>query len=255
MFNKKLFVALGLAPLLFASTSQAAVITHYDIDFSAPTHTVGSAPTTGSGTDTPSSTTFGSTNVESSFNALSGESLVFNTSGNTEPCCFYDQIKLDLSAGYDNYQLSFDMAADAFVNTGSNNAFRVLFDTPQVRSLDFKNNGSIGVYHPFGPSSANTGSFTNDMLYNVMVDINLVTNLWDIKVNSLSIFSGAFTSTGGDINSIRFSFGAMTSGASTVHDSVGIDNIKLTSQVPVPATLALLVLGLLGLATSKRRKV
>lgn len=257
MNTKNILSILSSIPLLLASVAHATVITHYDIDFSAPTHTVGAAPSAGTGSDSPSSIVFGQPRVENGFNALAGDSLVFNTSGNTNLCCFYDQIELDLAAGYDNYQLSFDMAAESLANAQSNNIFRVFFDTPHVRTLSFLNNGNIGIHQP-GSISGELGSFDNDTLYRVLIDINLATSMWYINIDDVFAFASTFTTTGDDIDSVRFSYGLASGDSSSSHDNVGIDNILLTSRgigptttVPAPATLALFALGLMGLFASK----
>jgi hypothetical protein len=253
MFTKRLAAAFGAMVMLSVSMAQASVITHYDIDFSSPTHTAGSAPTVGGGSDTPSSIVFGQPTVEDSFGALAGQSLVFNTHGNTTPCCYYDQISLDLGLGYDNYQISFDLSSESYVNSGSNNNFAFLLDTPEVRSLNFKNNSEIGVFNPSG-DQGNIGSFFDGSLYHVLIDVDLNSNMWDVSLNGVSLYSGLFNSDSGDIDSLRFSYGTTYAGvASTSFDSVGVDNILVTSQVPEPASLALIGVGLLSLFGVKRR--
>jgi len=252
--KNKYAAALCATTLLGASSVQAAIITHYDIDFSSPTHTLGSVPATGPSSDTPSSVVFGQPVVESSLGALSDQALVFNTTGNTTPCCFYDQIELDLNAGYDNYQLSFDLSTDNYVDSGSTNNFAVLFDTPQVRRIDFENSGDVSTYQPFlGTSTIGTDVFDDNELLSMLVDIDLGLNTWDIFLNSSLLHSGFFDTSGSDIGSVRFSLGS----ASTTHfDSVGLDNILLTSRVgvPEPSTLMLLGAGLLGFSQLRKAR-
>ncbi len=249
MENKSI-LALGVVALLGASSAQAAIVTHYDIDFSSPTHSVGSAPTTDSGSNTPSSVVFGQPVVGNSLGALTDQPLVFNTTGNGG-CCSYDQIRLDVGAGYDNYQLSFNMSSENFVNTGANNRFTLLFDTPEVRNVYF-GNGDISIFQP--SISSTIGSFADGDLVSMLIDIDLVTNTWDIFQNGSLLHNGFFDTSGGDIESIRFSYGSTSS---TNFDSVGLDDILLTSQVatvPEPSVWMLMGLGLLGLMRLNKAK-
>ncbi len=171
----KVLTGVTIFQLLLAASAQAIPTTYYDIDFSTPTHNVGAAPTTGTGTDKVSSVVFGQPVVESSFGALSSESLVFNTTGNSQRCCYYDQIKLGLGKGSDRYQVLFDLSTENYVNTGSGNTFTLLFDTPEVRNIYFNNDGTIRYYNTYGPSGA-IGNFTDGSLLNMMIDVSLVAN-------------------------------------------------------------------------------
>lgn len=244
--ESKNILMLGLAALLLgASSAQAAIVTHYDIDFSSPVNTVGNAPATGLGSNTPSSVVFGQPLVGNSLGALTDQPLIFNTTGNSGGCCSYDQIRLAVGAGYDNYQLSFNLSTESFVNTGANNRLALLFDTPQVRNIYFGNDGNISTYQPSLPSQT-IGSFVDGELVSMLVDIDLVMNTWDIFQNGSLLYNGFFDTSGGDIGSIRFSYGSTSS---TGFDSVGLDDILLTSRVavPEPSMWMLMGLGLLGL--------
>ena len=241
-----------LYPLAICSVG-AVPVTYYDINFSSPTHTVGSAPTVGSGIDTPSSIVFGQPTVESSLGGLTDQALIFNTTGNSTTCCFYDQIELQMGFGSSHYQVSFDFSSENFVNTESGNTFTVLFDTPQVRNVYFNNSGSISYFNP-GAGSGTIGSFADNQMLNMLIDIDLVSSVWEIFANGSLLFSGMFTPSGDDIESIRFSFGGIDT---TTHDSVGIDNILVTNgetmAVPEPSSLLMLSLGLLGLLVFHRK--
>ncbi len=240
--------------LLGLGSAHAASITYYDVDFSAPTHTIGSSPTEGSSSDTISSIVFGQPVVESSFGALSSESLVFNTTGNTTPCCFYDQIELDLGKGSDQYRVSFDLSTSNYVNTGSGNTFTLLLDTPEVRNIHFNNDGTISYFIPFQGSGV-IGSFSDNSLLNMMVDVNLAASTWDISMNGSLLHSGVFSPSVNDINSLRFSFGGLST---TSFDSVGLDNIRVTNGedmtgVPEPRSSSLILLGLMGAVLGCRK--
>ncbi len=55
----------------------------------------------------------------------------------------------------------------------------------------------------------------------MLVDIDLVMNTWDIFQNGSLLYNGFFDTSGGDIESIRFSYGTTSS---TGFDSVGLDD-------------------------------
>ena len=239
-------------------SAHAEPMTYYDIDFSAPTHTVGRPPLERFSLNTISSVVFGEPLVESSFGALTSESLVFNTTGNT-PSFFYDQISLSLGRDSDRYQLSFDLSTDHFVSTGSSNRFALIFDTSQVRRIDFNNDGTISYDHPFQGSGV-IGSFSDNTLLSITVNVNIAARTWDILMNDNLLHSGIFFPSGGDIESLRFSFGSITSiSGSSTFDSVGLDNIQITNgeavaEVPEFISVKLLLFSLIGTALGCRRK-
>ncbi len=233
----KVFTITAAFCLLRFDSAHAVSMTYYDIGFSEPIHTVGSPPSEGSNPDTISNIVFGEPLVESSFGVLTNESLVFNTAGNT-PSFFYDQIKLDLANNSDRYRLSFDLSTNNFVNTGSTNTFTLLFDTPEVRSISFNNNGTIRYFHP-SEGSGIIGNFSDNTLLKMIVDVNLATSTWNIFMNNDLLHSGIFFPSTDDINSLRFSFGGINS---STFDSIGLDNLQITNgedlaTVPEPLTI------------------
>lgn len=242
------FLSAALVLAVVSAESQAAPVVLYDVNFEAPTHIVGNPPTTGSGPNTPSSIVFGAPVISNNFAALPGQSLVFNTTGNTTPCCFYDQIQFNLGNGYSNYNVAFDVSTSNYVNAGSGNTFALLFDTPTVQNLYFENNGTIRTFA--GGGSSVIGTFSDNTLLNMNVNVDLLASQWNISMNGTSLFTGTFNASGGDVFNMRYSFG----GAGTTNfDSVGLDNV-VVSAVPVPAAVWLLGSGLLGLIGVARRK-
>lgn len=259
MINQKASAFLAAVCLMASFSLKAAPITYYDIDFSAPTHTIGSAPRTGSTPDTVTSINFGNPSVQSSFGALDGAALVFNTLGNTTPCCYYDQISLRMGQGSTRYQFSFDLVSRNFVSSPARNDFAILFDTPQVRNLYFNNNGTVSVFNPSGSSfSSVIGSFNDNQLLSVMVDIDLILGTWDIFMNGTQLLSDFFRPSGDDIESVRFSFGNFYT---TTFDSIGIDNILITNgervepvMVAEPSSALLIAVSLFSLMSLRKRK-
>ncbi len=243
-----------LLVLCFAARAQAASVTLYDIDFGSPPHVVGSSVKVGSGTDTPSRINFGTPTVESSFGALTDQPLVFNPEADT-----YEQIQLNLGGGYDDYRVSFDLYAANL--SGSDYAFTLNFDTPQVQNFSFHGLGSMRTYSPKPdrtPSDSFVlGSFADNTLYHVSIDIDLLAGLWTIGIEDGPSMTHPFYSWGGDVDALRFNLSRWK--GSTPHDptvAVGLDNLLITtgSPVPEPSTALLLGMGVLLLSSCLRQR-
>ena len=239
--------AFCLNPLL----ANAGVITHYDIDFSSPAHTAGMAPSTGTDTNQVSSVVFGTPTVTNNFAGTANQSLHFNANTST-----YEQIRLDMGQGYDNYQVSFDFFSSNLA--GSDYAFTLLADTPQVRNFYF--HGSSGIrYWGSVDGYINGGQFANNTSYNVLLDYDLAQSTVSIWLNGGLMGTNLFTTSGDDIESLRFSLSPWIGGAGlNPYIDVGLDNILVTSRtpdtedVPEPNVLLLMFLGLSGLVSIRK---
>ncbi|MEW8627239.1 MAG: PEP-CTERM sorting domain-containing protein [Candidatus Thiodiazotropha sp.] len=246
---KKLLALLPIAGSLLLSpiSAQSSIITHYQIDFSSPTHSVGSGPSTGTGTDQVSSVIFGTPTVESSFGSSADQSLHFNANTST-----YEQIRLEMGQGYDNYQISFDFYSSNL--SESNYAFALLADTPTVRNFYFSGTTGVRYWAPF-VDPINGGSFADDTNYHVTLDYDLAVGSVSLWLNSGLLGSRSFTTTGDDIESFRFSLSPAMGGTGLDPSiNVNLDNILVTSRtanVPEPSTLLLFSLGLIGLSSAR----
>jgi hypothetical protein len=205
----------------------------YDITFSSPEHTVGHVPVTGSSPTRPSQIVFGAPIVSSSLGLLQNQPLVFNTTGN-RPSFYYDQIELIVGKNAAFYYVAFDVLTQNLI--GSTNQFKLLFDTPTVRNIVFRNNGTIYIQRPW--EHRVIGHFTENTLMHCEVYMDMIQKEWTIFVNNNQIHSGLFNPDE-DVRSIRFSLGLVTSGTSPDHTTnVGLDNIivadHVVSQAPPP---------------------
>ncbi len=246
---KKLIVSGCLFLSSFAA--QADLITLYDVDFSSPTHSLGSTPSIGPNSDQISGIIFGTPTVESTFAGNQDPSLHFNADTST-----YEQIRLNMGQGYDNYQLQFDFYSSNL--SDSNYAFTLLADTPQVRNFSF--HGTVGIYS-FAPfvQPIRGGSVQDDTTYHVMLDYNLVAGSMSVWLNNGLLGASEFSTSGDDIESFRFSLSPAMGGTGLDPSiSVNLDNILVTSRVtsvPEPSTLLLMSMGLIGVVSMRFRSV
>ena len=230
----------------------------YDVDFSAPTHTVGSLPATGSTatpSDTPSEIINGTPLVDAEFDGVSNQSLAFN-----RPRSRTEAIGFDLGLTANRYTLEFDVILTS-LNNPNTELFSVSFETPTEQSILFSND-SVDVFQPEPGGSTITGSigeYIDSTAFNVLVDIDLVASSWSIFLDQTLAHSGAFYAfdVGGaanDINRIRMSLFE----SEDVGDALAkVDNILIQANpepvgVPAPATLPLLLVGLMPLLVMRR---
>ncbi|MES9926820.1 MAG: PEP-CTERM sorting domain-containing protein [Candidatus Thiodiazotropha sp. 6PDIVS] len=246
---KKLIESIAVAGSLLLSplVSEAALITHYDIDFSSPTHTVGSAPSIGSASDQISRINFGTPTVESTFAGLSDPSLHFNANTST-----YEQIQLDMGQGYDNYQINFDFFSSNL--NESNYAFTLHADTPQVRNLSFNGRAGVRYFAPF-VQPINAGDFADTTSYHVTLEYDLAVGSMSFWLNNGLMGTRSFSTSGEDIESFRFSLSPALGGTGLDPSiNVNLDNVLVTSRttdVPEPSTHLLFFLGFIGLASMR----
>ena len=192
---------------------------------------------------------------------FSTRSLAFNTSGNTNLCCYYDQITYEIgseNSPYKAFNISFDIYTDSLI--GSNNQFTILFDTPTVRNLIFTNEGNIEL-HPGWDSQQLLTTYNENESMHIDMMFDIGSNIWDVSLNDIVIYSSYIDNVSNPylqpaeyLRSIRFSQGLESSLNSPSHNAtVYLDNVMISS-VPVPAAVWLFGSGLIGLAGIARRK-
>jgi hypothetical protein len=219
------------------------------VDFSSPTHSIGSRPSTGSESDQISRVIFGAPTIEDTFAENQDQSLHFNANQNT-----YEQILLYMGQGYDNYQLEFDFYSSNL--SDSEYLFSLIADTPYVRSLNFSGTTGIYFWAPF-VEQIDGRDLLDNTAYHVKLDYDLSASSVSLWLNDGLLGSTDFLSDSGDIESFRFSLSPAIGGAGldpTI--AVNLDNILVTSRtasVPEPSTLMLLSLGLIGAFSVRMR--
>lgn len=247
MLNNKLICMVFF--MGFSCTTFATSIEHYNIDFNAPTNVAGQKPTVGNSSDKISRVVFGDPIVQDGFGSFSDQSLVFNTNVNT-----YEQIKLDLGRGHDNYKISFDIETQNLV--GSDYSFNMIADTPTVQTMSFHGTGNIKTYNPYTSfSGGKIGGFNDDDFMHVDIYIDLIENTWTIDTGVWPSFVTDFYASENDIKSLRFNLSPWRGGSDLDPSiSIGLDNIIVTSEVPEPTSPLMISIGLIGLAFFIRKR-
>lgn len=250
MKRNTLFLLLALFLLFLPVFTKADIL--YNIDFSSPTHTVGSQMTTGEGPpprNTPTQSTFGDQIVRDSFGTLTQQPVELIPDDSEYIPHPYSQFRLDLefTEHYPVYRLDFDVYLENFI-AGSDDNFDVVFDTPSVVRLDLNSNGDI-VENGYltSPSGTIVGSFDFGQTVSISAIVDLEDNVWSIYSDSNHLWTGQFFHTSqahpeptGIIESIRFNLRDDTD--FTNMPACAVDNIQVTG-LPEPATLLLLGFG------------
>jgi len=232
---------------------------YYDINFSSPTHTVGAAVSVGSGPNVVSGINSGTPTVVSSYDHLLNQPLRMDMTGNG-PSYYYDQFELTLPAPF-TPSLRVDFDFDSMGLVGSPAQFAMFFDTPTIRRLDFRNDGTIGLlvrgatgyYFP-----RTIGNFSDHTAYHFAVTVDQTNETWGVYQNGVLLGKDIWTADNG-IHDIRFSYGLYEYTSSPDGSSVGIDNIVISgpqhsSAVPEPSTYGAMGAVILLCAAAFRRK-
>lgn len=208
-------ISLALPGLLVAE--EDALL--YDIDFSAPTHTLNATPATGFAKDRVSKVVFGSPTVVQEFGPLKDRPLLFR--GRAK----YDQIRLDLPEGTTSCRVAFDVATENLKDSQYN--FAAYIDTPQVRVLHFHGGGNSIYKFPYDPPM--TRPWVEGEISHIEIEADLTTNLWNIWKDGVLLSSSALN--GSKLRSVRFSLSPWFAGApDDLSVGVAIDNVKVWTK-------------------------
>lgn len=218
------------------------------------------------GDDTEFTAVFGTTALTAAPAPMASMALEFNTASNDD--LSYDQVLYTTTDSvYAARQVTLGFQLLTVDLIGSNNAFTVLFDTPQIRNLIFKPDGDIEVLNLHGGLTRSIiGSFTDGELLSVSTRIDLAADLWQVRVNGALLYSEAVTSAGSSaVESVRINHGSGSVTDGNAASTSYLDNVTLTAtdfielpvppppvSVPAPAA-AWLLLGGLGMLAFRAR--
>jgi len=201
--------------MMTASVATAQTVL-YDINFSAPKHTLNATPARG-GTDGISRIAFGAPKVVSGFGPLTDRPLLFTGSGNP-----YDQIELWGIPTAAIYQLDFDLVTELLKDSGFR--FTILFDSPTAHQFSLD-----GTTNKIDLTAATT--WQEGQAIHFTVTANYMTNRWTARMDDVVVFDSAIT--GKDLKSIRFNLGPKSL-TSPVNGAikVALDNVRVVTTAP-----------------------
>lgn len=190
---------------------------------------------------------------------FSTASLAFNSTGNGQPFG-YDQIIYPFypggglpvpGRGPGRFEVGFDIQTQGLV--GSANQFVVLFDSPEVRNLVFTGDGTVVVQN-FGTTPVETviSTYVDGSPLRVDMVFDVDGDRWDVRLDGELLYSDLLDAV--SPTSLRFSHGARSSSPVDLVATTFIDNLRVTAEVPLPGSAALLAPAVLGLGLSAARR-
>ncbi|MCC6883608.1 MAG: hypothetical protein IT576_15740 [Verrucomicrobiales bacterium] len=189
--------ALACAACALAATQPAVAqeTVLYDIDFSAPTHTLDTKPATGTGVDRVSTVVFGSPTVVSEVGPLTDRPLVFRGRST------YEQIRLDIGTVASGYRVEFDVATRNLKSSGY--SFTFLVDPPNYRQIYFHGTDNTLNFHPSPHPGATTHHWHEETLVHFTVILDYSNQRWTVWKDGALAFEDSIGET--TLSSLRFS--------------------------------------------------
>jgi hypothetical protein len=252
-----LFAAGGLANTCLAGPERIL----YDVDFDGPPHVVGATPAFGFGSfprNTPTSGgqiffPSGSATVETSFGPLANRPVKLKALDGTpnDPGKLGGaDLQFDLMdpslASLDRFHASVDVVP-AQLRTAS--GLGIFFDASSIHSVQFWPDAGIRIIDATGVNSV-VGFYSPESTYHVQMTFDRAAVEWSAAINGIPVYQGPAADT--DMDRFRI---AMTTGDSISPAVAFVDNIRVSADVPEPATTAVVgsALGCIGLFARRRR--
>ena len=211
-------ISFGIALTIDTGTAHADSVL-YDLDFGSPPHTVGQLPVIGGGAaprNTVSSIPFGTPTVVASVGPLTDQPLSLDSFDGQG-----DQIRLSLSDLPPSIYYEFECELTVLA-LSSGALLGILFDTPQVRVIQFSPGGIVNALVP-GVFSGQIGTYALGTTIDLRVEMNLALDTWTIYLNNLLAHSGSFGGATGVV-ATRISTPVTPNPAGA---TAGIDNIVI----------------------------
>jgi hypothetical protein len=229
----------------------------YDVNFDGPPHVVGAAPVFGAGpfprnTPTSGGQIFpsGSAKVVAANGPLTQRPVKLTTIDQTGNAFLGG---VDLHFDLTDPQLAslkrFHASVDVLLNDiSTSTGLGIFFDAPSIHVVDFGPDGLIRVRDPFGLDKV-VGQHFGETVYHVGMTFDRVAGQWSAAINGTPVYQGPIESP--DLE--RFRIG-MTTGNTIFSSTATVDNIRISADVPEPATIAAAGFGLCGFGLLARRR-
>lgn len=181
---------------------------------------------------------FGAPQVVGPIGDFTSNSLAFNCSskqGNSNDSLRskvkYDQISFRIDDDKSIFRglgkslliLNFDLLTHRLIGSQSN--FAVIFDTPTVRVIHFRNDGRVMISGSKNTGRAPFAEFVDDKGIHIEITFNIEQDKWEIKFDNKLVHSG--TIKGETLRTVRFSHGEVNQCDATA--TTYIDNILITA--------------------------
>lgn len=192
------------------------------INFGAPLHLAGQAPTTGNGSIMPAGLS-GNPQVVAATPVLTQQPLLLNSDLINGPCCYEEGIQVLVADESDHYVVSFDLASQQLGD--SFNQFQLWLNDSAAPLLRFQSDYLV-VLDGVGAIA----SFRDDHLLHVQLLLNVKAGQLQVSINGETLYVGERTLE--QLHSLQFLMtieGGATPEQVNPHATIAIDNIVVAN--------------------------
>jgi hypothetical protein len=257
-------LAVAVAAILNGVCNAGPSATLYDVDFNGPPHVIGMEPAYGFGPFPRNTPTEGGQIFFPSGSAVvvSGAGQLVNRPvrltaidgtpndpghlGGVDLQFDLDELLNPQLASINRFHASVDVLP---IQLRTASGLGIFFDASSIHSVQFWPDGNIRIIDANGVNSI-VGPYSPEAVYHVQMDFDRAAAMWSASINGTPVFQGPAADT--DMDRFRI---AMTTGDTNSLSVAFVDNIRVTADVPEPATICLVGMVASGaILVSTRRK-